>query len=361
MSGLGDLPSDLDCGVRLAWPILPYLDNEDQVAWLITYRPTFDLLELAAHHVFSRASGNGTPAAVKTATTQEAAATPSAPALPAALTALIDQKAEKAAKKKDALSEAVARFNDVKEKLGGLEQAEAFFEIHGADSLEPDEEDERIKPKDIELDSQIKDYSDRRLGLPDRPDGFGASHVQDPAWDIEEPSEVDIASTLKTKDWQQLLNTTKMLHGYVLKPRSGLSRARFPAFQLKPPRPMPGQVPVDTSQVKPEFEVFDASSISIKETKTPMEKSMAQNGFSSHAISASVGASTPYGGGSVSASYSSESQESKSSADLEDRLEYTATYDFPRARVSLDELNLEVTAKCAEYLVNIQKAANRIQ
>ncbi|GIZ37345.1 hypothetical protein CKM354_000079500 [Cercospora kikuchii] len=292
MSGLGDLPSNLDCGVRLARSILPYLDNEDHV--------------VSSSKTMASAApvGNATPPAEKTAATQEATATPSQPAIPAALTAVIDKKAELAARKQDALHEAVARFNDVKEKLGGLEQAKAFFETYGADSLKRDEEDERIKPKEIELDSQIKDYSDRKIGLADRPDGFGASHVQDPAWDIEEPSEVEIASRLNTKDWQQLLNTTKMLHG---------------------------------------GEVYGT------------------NGFSSHAISASVGASTPYVGASVSASYSSESQESKSSADFSDRLEYTATYNFPRARVFLDELNLEVTAKCAEYLVKIQQAASKIQ
>lgn len=92
-----------------------------------------------------------------------------------------------------------------------------------------------------------------------------------------------------------------------------------------------------------------------------MERSMAQSGFSSQAISASVGVSTPYVGASVEASHKSESSIQQNKGDFKDRMEYTATYNFPRARVFLDELNLEVTAECAKYLAKIQTAANKIK
>lgn len=260
----------------------------------------------------------------------------------------------------DALNTAVARFKEISTSLGGHEQAKAFFDTYGTDGFKPEappEEAKRIAPKEMTLNSEIKDYSDRRLGLAAKPDGFGANHVQDLAWDIEEPDKVEIATELDDDAWQHLVDTTKMLHGYVLNGTYGLSRARFQAFQLKPPA---GNTYKDAKTIRPEFEVFDASSISIKETRTQVERSMAQNGFSSQAISASVGVSTPYVGVGVSASHSSESQESKSSADFKDRLEYTATYNFPRARVFLDELNLEATTECADFLVKIENAANRI-
>ena len=208
------------------------------------------------------------------------------------------------------------------------------------------------------LDSDIKDYSDRKLGLPSRPEGAAAAYAESPSWDIEDPSEVSIATELKDDAWQHLIATTKMLHGYVLNSATGLSRARSQAFQLKLP---PGQAYTDTTMIKPEFEVFDASSITIKETKTQTERSMAQNGFSSQAISASVGVSTPYVGASVEASHKSESSISKNEGDFKDRMEYTATYNFPRARIFLDELNLEVTPECAKYLAKIQTAAAKIK
>lgn len=136
-----------------------------------------------------------------------------------------------------------------------------------------------------------------------------------------------------------------MLHGYVMSNSKGLSRARFQAFQLKPPQ---GKSYTDNSVLTPDYEVFDSSSISIKETRTQVERSMAQNGFSSSAISASIGVSTPYVGVNASATKTNESQDSKNKGDFKDDLEYTASYNFPRARIFLDDLNLEVTKECAE-------------
>ncbi|USW55752.1 Putative membrane attack complex component/perforin (MACPF) domain-containing protein [Septoria linicola] len=265
-----------------------------------------------------------------------------------------------AAKKQEAMNAAVARFKDISTSLGGHEQAKAFFDTYGTEGFKPqaEAETELVKPKDLTLDSDIKDHSDKKLKMAERPEGFGAKYIEDQPWDVEEPTVVSIASALNVEEWQELFDTTKMLHGYVLNGANGISRARFQAFQLKP---RPGQTYTDSAGLKPDFEVFDASSISIKETKTQVERSMAQNGFSSEAISASVAVSTPYVGGGVSASYATDSQKSKASSDFSDRQEYTATYNFPRARVFLDELNLEVTAECAQYLVNIQNAANKIK
>ncbi|PIA97833.1 hypothetical protein CB0940_06427 [Cercospora beticola] len=268
----------------------------------------------------------------------------SQPVNPTALTAVIDKEKELAAEKQDAMNTAVARFKEISTSLGGHQQAKAFFDTYGTDGFKPKappEDPKRIAPKEMTLNSEIKDYT----------------HVQDLAWDIEEPDKAVNATELNDEAWQHLIDTTKMLHGYVLNGTSGLSRARFQAFQLKPPA---GNTYKDAKTIRPEFEVFDASSISTKETKTQVERSMAQNGFSSQAISASVGASTPYVGVGVSASHSSESQKSESSADFKDRLEYTATYNFPRARIFLDELNLEATTECADFLVKIEDAANKI-
>ena len=184
----------------------------------------------------------------------------------------------------DAMDAAVARFKNISTSLGGHEQAQAFFATYGTDGFKP-EERELIKGKELTLDSEIKDHNGKGLGLPTRPEGFGAKYADEPAWEIEEPSDISVASALKTEEWQELFDSTKVLHGYVLKPGRAVSRARFQAFQLKP---KPGETYTSSNALKPDYEVFDASSISIKETKSSVERSMAQNGFSSEAISASV-------------------------------------------------------------------------
>ncbi|KAM3421769.1 hypothetical protein BST61_g2147 [Cercospora zeina] len=107
--------------------------------------------------------------------------------------------------------------------------------------------------------------------------GFGATHIPDLAWDIKEPKTATLASELDEKTWHHLLQTIKMLHGYVLDGTSEMSRAWFQAFQLKPP---PGKTYTEASEIQPEFEVFNNSSISMKETRDQLEKSMAHNGFS---------------------------------------------------------------------------------
>lgn len=185
------------------------------------------------------------------------------------------------------MSAAVKKFKDISTSLGGHEQAKAFFDTYGTDGFKPEAppaEQELIKPQELKLDSELKDYSGSKLAMPTRPEKFGAAYLEE-KWDIEKPSDLHKATLLKDKEWQDVIETTKMLHGYVINQGKGLSRARFQAFQLKAP---PGASYTETSFIKPDFEVYDASGISIKETKSQVERSMAANGFSSSAISASV-------------------------------------------------------------------------
>jgi hypothetical protein len=53
-------------------------------------------------------------------------------------------------------------------------------------------------------------------------------------------------------------------------------------------KPEPGASSSDVANQIPYFEVLDASSISIKETEFEIQRSMAENGFTSTAIEASV-------------------------------------------------------------------------
>jgi hypothetical protein len=53
------------------------------------------------------------------------------------------------------------------------------------------------------------------------------------------------------------------------------------ALQNPPPPP-------PRTFVYPEYEVYDASSISIKEASTSLQRSLAENGFSSHSVETAV-------------------------------------------------------------------------
>lgn len=58
--------------------------------------------------------------------------------------------------------------------------------------------------------------------------------------------------------------------------------------KLPPPVDPPMTTPGGPAIYLPEFEVVDASSISITEVQSDLQRSLAQNGFSSHTVEASV-------------------------------------------------------------------------
>lgn len=58
--------------------------------------------------------------------------------------------------------------------------------------------------------------------------------------------------------------------------------------RLPPPSDTKMTTPGGPAIYMPEFEVVDASSLSITEVKSDLQRSLAQNGFSSHTVEASV-------------------------------------------------------------------------
>ncbi|KAJ9493595.1 hypothetical protein H2202_010943 [Exophiala xenobiotica] len=106
------------------------------------------------------------------------------------------------------------------------------------------------------------------------------------------------------------------------------------SFQLKP---SPGARGAPSHA--PDFEAYDSASISIKETKSSFERSMAENGFTSEAIEASV--SGGYGGwsGAVSGGVARQKDSGESKGDFAEYKAYTATYTtHPRCALKLFEL-----------------------
>lgn len=62
----------------------------------------------------------------------------------------------------------------------------------------------------------------------------------------------------------------------------------------------------------------------------------------------------------ASGGYKHEEQKSSSSGEFRNRKEYIATYSFPRARVFLDEYNLQVTPRCATLLAELRTAVAKV-
>lgn len=176
--------------------------------------------------------------------------------------------------------------------------------------------------KEHNIDNTIRDRREHELGLPQRPAAYGATYLEH-GWEINEIAGVDNPTSLNDKAWETISRANSIFHGFVISHNGALIRARRPAFELKP---IPGQTGTDAIKYIPDFEVFDNSSISIKETESELARSMAQNGFSSLAIEASV--SGGFGGYSAAASagFSQESAKSTSKGDFANRKEYTATY-----------------------------------
>ncbi|KAK5215439.1 hypothetical protein LTR72_011500 [Exophiala xenobiotica] len=87
---------------------------------------------------------------------------------------------------------------------------------------------------------------------------------------------------------------------------------------------------------------------------------MAENGFTSEAIEASV--SGGYGGwsGAVSGGVARQKDSGESKGDFAEYKAYTATYTFPRVRIFLDEYNLQTHPRCALKLFELRRLAQKV-
>lgn len=107
--------------------------------------------------------------------------------------------------------------------------------------------------------------------------------------------------------------------------------------------------------VIPDFEVWDPSSITIKETKTDLQRSLAINGFSSQSIEATLGGGDFGVSAGISAILKVERSTGDASMVAAATKEYYAAYNFPRARLFLDEFTLQVSPDCQRALRDPKK------
>lgn len=125
-----------------------------------------------------------------------------------------------------------------------------------------------------------------------------------------------IAEDLTAAQWDKILRINMALHGFTIRENEGdVVIARYPgkfscflkcyalslnsqsAFRMRNANnsqvklPPPSDATMTTPggpAILPEFEVVDASSISITEVQSDLQRSLAQNGFSSQTVEASV-------------------------------------------------------------------------
>ncbi|KAH8668959.1 hypothetical protein BX600DRAFT_265923 [Xylariales sp. PMI_506] len=169
--------------------------------------------------------------------------------------------------------------------------------------------------------------------------------------DVESATAADTyrnAQRLSTEDWSEIIATNKLLHGFQIRPQvPDVVRARRPAFVLSNPENTPGGV-------KPCFQVADGSSIQVHEANNAFQSSLAQNAFSKTCIDTQLSAGDMGIQVGVSGSRGVEHSTSNQSSQRSQGQEYHASYKFPRARVFLDEYELEISDECNTQLEYVE-------
>ncbi|KAK4203001.1 hypothetical protein QBC40DRAFT_219920 [Triangularia verruculosa] len=201
--------------------------------------------------------------------------------------------------------------------------------------------------------------------------------------DYTEPA--DLTET----QWENILFNNRILHGYTHIPGTGLlAKAPKRAFSIRRPlqapspdlgevakTPVPEAKALDNSNgekkvVKeylntvpgiPSFYIDDDSKVSVTETKTAFQRSMAREGFSSTAIEANASGS-PFGK-SISASAALSDENSFSKKSLTEKTDFTleVAYKFPRVAIDLSPRYLQLSDECEEAIKNIKSDFDKIQ
>ncbi|OCT47236.1 hypothetical protein CLCR_02283 [Cladophialophora carrionii] len=171
-------------------------------------------------------------------------------------------------------------------------------------------------------------------------------------WTAEDLENIETAEDLSPEQWNKIFRINKVLYGFTIREsESDIVKARQQAFVLQPPPTV--QDPVLSGL--PEYEVCDSSSISIKQIKTDLQRSLAENGFSAKSISTALGGGAFGVTAGISASLKAESTQTNVVDRDKAEMEYYAAYNFPRARLFLDEDNLALSPQCQRALEAIRR------
>ncbi|KAK9781733.1 putative MACPF domain-containing protein [Seiridium cardinale] len=169
---------------------------------------------------------------------------------------------------------------------------------------------------------------------------------------------------LEEKEWAAIAENNALCYGIrIVRQKQngsmvavGVERARYPAFRLKRRTILSERLASSTARDLemflriPDYMVDDKSYVSVYETQSALQTSLASSSFSEFDVSASasgsffgcsVGASASYGESSSKASTSTSSSSSK---------QVTIAYSFPRVSVFLDKRSVELTKDCQTAL-----------
>ncbi|VBB81427.1 Putative protein of unknown function [Podospora comata] len=200
--------------------------------------------------------------------------------------------------------------------------------------------------------------------------------------DYTEPA--DLTET----QWENILFNNRILHGYTHMPGTGLLvKAPKRAFSIRRPlqapspdlgevakAPVPEEKALDKTSDKkvvkeylntvpgiPSFYIDDDSKVTVTETRTAFQRSMAREGFSSTAIEANASGS-PFGKSiSASAALSEENSYSKKSLTEETDFNLEVAYKFPRVAIDLSPRYLQLSDECEEAIKNSKSDYDKVQ
>ncbi|KAL7791993.1 hypothetical protein V8C37DRAFT_381249 [Trichoderma ceciliae] len=182
-------------------------------------------------------------------------------------------------------------------------------------------------------------------------------------------AEIDAPADLSENDWAVVVDNNNLCYGLTIVRQKdgnktipvGITRARFPAFYIKDRRLRESNlsaVEVKNKDVRyriPDFIVDDRSYVSIYETHTQFQSSLANSSFSEWDVAASRGGSVfgaPIGASAgyeiKSGSHSAAVGQSKPSHLM------NISYNFPRVQLILDQYSLELTDECKEQLIQVR-------
>ncbi|RTE84716.1 hypothetical protein BHE90_000713 [Fusarium euwallaceae] len=161
---------------------------------------------------------------------------------------------------------------------------------------------------------------------------------------------LDCVVDFANKDWDKIMMLNKLLYAFDVRGKQlQITSARLPAFEL-----VFSEQGSSAAHLQPFVEIQDTPHIDITEVSTEFQSSLADNAFSSKAVETMVSGGSPLVSVSISAGMKSESSRGKASTEGGQRKEYRATYNFPRARLFLDESTLQVSEYCDNALAALQ-------
>lgn len=206
---------------------------------------------------------------------------------------------------------------------------------------------------------EVADTTSAQLESAKLKDDANISALQYPVLETsmeQSTSPVIDAADLSAGDWTALIKRHQLLYGFSIREQAqDVVRSREQAFILRGRQSSFGIGGTNAPQeIFPDFQIEDGSSIQIRQTKNEFQRQLALKSFSARCIESNLSA----GDFGIMAGFSGSRTKSKSSGEASHNVarsqEYYALFNFPRARIMLDEENLQLSDECRNALLEIQ-------